>query len=968
MALSIIPMIQPLYNIHAAYSNIYARHDRRVYADMLNMDRNSDGQEAPAAEVVQLTNTILDNTMDLYNMRISIAKRAAGEKSYATFYFVLWLILSSVAYLGLVYVYIQRLKNLSGGPDAAGLTKLSQLGVEGIAISVLYALGVYISYLMWTRSNTVTQVVHNADMSRFNIRPALKRVLHDVVLDVPVLPVESDTKRIKYALTANEREDEAFVEMQSLLNKDKNSVAYDILMRSLELRLPKLAPSSSDVNETTAFVSTTSPLIPPRTIFPPFDRSDWTPDMMKRDIEALDLIGQAKRLSDAVSYFQDLLAISSSTDATSLPQSQIDAIVQAVKTLLITEGVFASEFRVSRDALAAIAPAQRRFANAHECHLEAMRNPKYHASYYSSDDGNSILFDDAALSQVPLIYVHGSNNDTLFVKPVAAALHVSTLQPVRIDARFVSTPKTSATLDVNEMCKFSSALGCEGSHYVSTTGAPGDPLPYWEYLESTPIKTATLASRSMQLDTIRTPCTTIVQHNEDSLILQHKNLFLTGISKILDKYDPHGLMTWPIALQERLATDVGMENPKYAEQTRQYVLDILREVPDFVKRQRTTAILSNSTAYVSEPKLAMKLASLSQRQYVDEFFTNSYEVFATCAGLRALADLYDYQTEVIRINTRVRDACFLLILIEGFLVIAIYLLYKLPKFQQDVTGKQKEMCEVMSKDQVKHLPRTHVIADYTIWALVIAGIVVVLALMARTTTDRYTAVAEYNLDIMKRNATVMLEASDTLYTHMLDTLGGVGGVSDSAVLLSALTSADRMYSLDPVIANANLFSNTITINTEKIDMNLCRSKLIDIVESYQRCNTLLFGQNMQLPFPVFELFMYLFVVIMLIVLLVGVFIYLKPLQTLNNTRYWIQVRDDLRRGVLVDANDLGFANSKDGLIDDANHQLDLVIKFITILIIPCIVILFAMEMTRNTSQLTNSLYGSAMYRARACYK
>lgn len=956
-------MIQPLYNIHAAYSNIYTRHDRRVYADMLNMDRNSDGQEAPAAEVIQLTNTILDNTMDLYNMRISIAKRGASEKSYATFYFVLWLILSSVVFLGLLYVYIQRLKNLSG-PDA-GLAKLSQLGVEGMAISVLYALGLYISFLMWKRSNTVTRVVHNADMSRFNIRPALKRVLHDVVLDLPLLPVESDTKRIKYALTANEREDEAFTEMQSLLSRDKNSAAYDILMRSLELRLPKLTSSTS---ADAAVATTVAAIIPPRTIFPPFDRSDWTPDMFKRDIEALDLIGQAKRLSDAVSYFQDFLAISTSTDATTLPQSQIDTIVQAVKTLLKSEGVFASEFRVSRDALATIAPTQRRFANAYECHLEAMRNPKYHASYYSSDDGNSILFDDAALSQVPLIYVHGSNNDTLFVKPDAAALHVSTLQPVQIDARFVSTPKTSATLDVNEMCKYSSVLGCEGSHYVSTTGAPGDPLPYWQYLESTPIKTAMLASQSMQLDTIRTPCTTIVQHNEDALLLQHKNLFLTGISKILDKYDPHGLMTWPTALQERLAADVGMENPKYAEQTRQYVLDIMREVPDFVKRHRTTAIMSNSTAYVSEPKLAMKLAGLSQRQYVDEFFTKSYDVFATCAGLRALADLYDYQSEVIRINTRVRDAWFLLILIEGFFIIAIYLLYKLPKFQQDVTNKEEEMRERMSKDQIKYLPRTHVIADYTIWALVIAAVVVVLVLMSRTTTDRYTAVTEYNLDIMKRNATVIVEASDVLYSHLLDTFGTVGGVSDSAVLLNTLTSADRLYTLDLVIANANLFSNTLSINTEKIDMSLCRSKLIDIVESYQRCNSLMFGQNMQLPFPVFEMFMYLLVVIMLIVLLVGVGMYLKPLQTLHNTRYWIQVREDLTRGILVDANELGFANSKDGLIDDANHQLDLVIKFITILIIPCIVVLFAMEMTKNTSQLTNSLYGSAMYRARACYK
>lgn len=960
-------MIQPLYNIHAAYSNIYARHDRRVYADMLNMDRNSDGQEAPAAEVLQLTNTILDNTMDLYNMRISIAKRGASEKSYALFYFVLWLIISSTAFLGLVYVYIQRVKNLKSA--GAGLSKLAQLGTEGIAIVVAYMLGIYISYLMWTRSNTVTQVVHNVDMSRFNIRPALKRVLHDVMLDVPVLPVESDTKRIKYALTANEREDEAFDEMQSLLSRDKNSATHDILMRALELRLPKLSATTATTTTTEGDAPTATTAIPPRTIFPPFDRPDWTPDMMKRDIEALDLIGQAKRLSDAVSYFHDFLAISTSTDATVLPQTQIDAIVQSVKTLLKSDGVITSEFRISRDALAAIALTQRRFANAYECHLEAMQNPKYHASYYSADDGNCILFDDAMLSQVPLVYVHGSNKDEIFVKPVAAALHVSTLQPVQIDARFVSTPKTSATLDVNEMCKYSSTLGCEGSHYVSTTGAPGDPLPYWEYFESTPIKTATLSSRSMPLDTIRTPCMTIVQHNEDSMLLQHKNMFLTGISKILDKYDPHGLMAWPTALQEKLATDVGMENPKYAEQTRQYVLDILREVPDFVKRQRTSAILGNSSAYVSEPKLAMKMASLSQRQYADEFFTNSYELFATCAGLRALADLYDYQAEVIRINTRVRDAWFLLVLIEGFFVIVIYLLYKLPKFQQDVTDKQEELRERMvPQGQVKQLTHVHVAADYTIWAFIIAAVVVVLALLSRTMTDRYTAVTEYNLDIMKRNATVMVEASDALYSHLLDTLGTVGGVSDSALFLSNLASTDRLYTLDQVLANANMFSNTTAINIEKIDAGLCRSKLIDIVESYQRCNSLMFGQTMQLPFPVFEMFMYLLVVIMLIALLVGVFVQLKPMQALRNTRYWIQVREDLARGVLADANDLGFNNAKDGVFNDANHQLDLVIKFITILVIPCVVVLFAMEMTKNTSQLTNSLYGSAMYRARACYK
>jgi hypothetical protein len=121
---------------------------------------------------------------------------------------------------------------------------------------------------------------------------------------------------------------------------------------------------------------------------------------------------------------------------------------------------------------------------------------------------------------------------------------------------------------------------------------------------------------------------------------------------------------------------------------------------------------------------------------------------------------------------------------------------------------------------------------------------------------------------------------------------------------------------------------------------------INLLEGMDGCNDLITGFNMPTPFPMFEISLWVIVIIVSIAVIIGLFIYIPPGRSLDSIK--------LFRRMLAEGKTLQYEYRDP--VSDAN--VDSLIRLSTLISMPIFIIGFCVLIVMSSKQLNNSLYAN----------
>ena len=210
---------------------------------------------------------------------------------------------------------------------------------------------------------------------------------------------------------------------------------------------------------------------------------------------------------------------------------------------------------------------------------------------------------------------------------------------------------------------------------------------------------------------------------------------------------------------------------------------------------------------------------------------------------------------------------------------------------------------------------------------------------------------------MKRNGDILVTQSKSALDLILDV---PQVIAPSSNFPNATVEAN-IYFID----NLPAMSSDQPIDLANVDTNGLRDKLADMVEAYDKCNALLFGANIQMPFPTYEISIYVFMIAMVIICMAILTFKLEPFKQLKNIRLWRRVIANHKRNKHAFTEELEINMCDDP--KDLAADTDLIVKILTVIMIPIATMLFTAQLISNTSALSSALYGSNLYRSNNCY-
>lgn len=1013
MSLSIIPIVQPLYNVYRTYSEVQIRYGNDVYVDALINDK-AKTKGAPATTVKLLADVYCETLLTLYNLRVAIAKRAESEIGIALFYAIIasiFVVLICIAVIwGAIVSYTAKLEGFlelqknwetnNKGRDAVSVLKMEEekdlaRNVMIINISAFGVAAVFIMIIVWIAYVRKRDAVEKVNNVAFKDAALFGDTINNCV---PATFLMSDLKEnnaslryLKYNVVAQESgrytslANSGFFESYTLPSGvtsirpiedkiktlPKNTLAMVVII-AFVLR-------QRGMNIDTSVLSKYVKKLP----FPGFE--GFEPSKLLREIQQVDLVGQVNRLGDAVFYFKELLK--KNPEAMAPGSVNRDQVVNDIKAIFTEKAAISKSLVPSFENPKSV--VKKNIGSAEAC-IETCRGNKACAfSVFDSKSGQCAVITEKRAKDFPLFYVMDANKNktfNTFVKDgadiyVAHPGDASKLENLAKNMKYLhDAPKN--TLEAEHGCLLDAKSGeCLKANYE---GINGEANYVGAFADSTFKSALAMRGSGRNNFTIRTSSTNIINDTNASIQAFEKNreLYMQQVIGIVRRHDPK-LSSFIMEDTEAsvIAKDVGGQFEGYSNDMTAFVRGILKELPG--RLEKAAAELNaiepdpRDSKYVTGTELLNKIRSMTEYDFVGNFCTHSCDLFACSQGLSKLQNFYDYTLSDLNRGKVLLMLLMSVIIIEGI----IFLVYFYLTTEKPYTAEKDEIeikfkAEISKETDAKKRKGLEKQKNQAVWShffdqamkyVAIAAIILVVAVAIQVSADRAEGIGMYNYEVMKRNGDELKIESTSLIDHLLVEInrGAIMKVpKDSEFRKDVVKNDNRIHLIDAFKDNIGLFSNKSKVVVKDVDGTYIRNKLADIVEAHDKCNALLFGANISMPFPVYEVSIYAFLIALVLVCWLILTFKLEPAKNFKLIKYWKQIRENKDRGLHITKSELNF-NDRD--VDDLDDDNNFIIKILMLIVVPATAVIFSSQLLQSTNALQNSLYGSNLYRTSTCY-
>jgi hypothetical protein len=994
-----------MYNVFQAYDETYKKYGKEVYVSAL-FSSNPSG--APSTTVKSLADVYCDSLVAIYNLRIATKIRGSSEIGIAIYYLVMAVILLLVIASGLLYAVYKQYKHVFE-PDVSPekSSDLYKMIIFFLAIISALVFLVLIACVSYSRTSQITQKISN-----INFASSESLFSQQITSIFPFLLTSIKTKKyLKYVtMPAEQKMYESLVTFSKMFKKvktkiDKNIVItyepldvqnkglqavliYQLLQRGVEF---SFIPNYNGVK------------------FPGFSDT-FRPSRLLRDIQKVDLIGQVNRLGDSVSYFKTFLRKSAGGGNQDANSSK-DKIIQGLISLFSkSENNFMiTDTFVPTRAMTSV--INKDAGNALACGMACDNNQQCALSVFNTN-GTCAIIDKETAKKYPLFYVPNGTDGSFqtYMKSgnkvfIASPEVTSKIKNLPLEMKYIDN-KQKKSLDVNQACLYDAETGkCLGDNYSSIDGSVNINSIFANNKYEDSLNAYTQGNNQF---TLKTTTDAII----DSLVTKNPNIdasvdfYVDKAVKLCKQYDPSLSVQFSPADIQQIGDSVVRDWTSSGIDVRDLITTVMDKIPAILDQQRLDQSIETTTdrrdgIYLDGQELLAKISSMSDFEFVSEFLTNLYNISSCSDGLNKIQSFYDFTVQDIQKGKLLLNLFATLVIIQGLCFMTYSLISSYPKYSSELEEVDTKIQEIELDKQVKilqksvedmgkayssklgggdseklsdkarlkqlHTKEYNIRLQYYIKYLLIAGVIILTIVLLQVSAQRRERIGLYNYDIMRKNGDTLKQTSNSLLDQMLLDIyeGRVMALPQNNDVFGAIKASDeRMYIIDAFKDNMKLFDKKTKVTLKNINGKYLRDKLVDLIEAHEKCNSLLFGANIEMPFPIYETSIYVFLVLVIVICLAIIAIQLKPVDNFKRIKYWKRIQENGKRMKHIVPSEYQFTSEDP---DNLGNDTKILVQVFLVLLIPFAVALFSSQLLKSTSSLSTALYGSNLYRTSTCY-
>lgn len=1008
MSLSIIPLTQPMYNVYRVYEEVYNKYGTEVYVDTL-LNKNAQSTGAPTTTVKALADVYCDSLLTLYNLRIAINIRRASENGIALFYMWLAVLLALMITIAIWWVVLSKYLKLvkegggKGGIDA--VTRYFNSMMFGLsAVTVAFVFIIVIVVFAYTRKRNANNKINNVS---FGDQTSLfSDLIKTVYPEVFLLKLPDNSKKYaKYSLLRGEgRRYRSFMSLLQKMNLfelvemnegGKSLIAYKpttiILgqpLRSDQLALQVIATyalKQRGINILSAQLEGKVSKVP----FPgfaPVNGIRFTPSLLLRDIQQIDIVGQVNRIGDAVYYFKELLK----KDTSDSGQNNRGKIIEDIKSIFTSKAIISNSFvpTTSYD----VTVLKTDIGESGACTNACRNNVKCAFSVFDNDAGSCALIPKDVTKHYPMYYINDKDKNArwdVYIKDgqevyVAAPLKPGNIKTLPQHMSFINNSKKS--LEKGQACLYDAKFAtCVGQNYA----AAQETTDYTNVFKDSKYDQATMNyAKNAQNFTMRADSSGIINKSVDDIATFERNreVYLTQVIDSIKRNDPTLQFTLEASDISAIANDAAGAWPTISFAIKEFVMKLLEEIPArlAIESSALTSLVGaadpRDSKYLSGEELIAKIEAMNQQEFIGNFVAHAYDMYSCGTGLHKMQQFYDYTLEDLGKGKLLLTLFSTLFIVEGGIGLGYFAYKTIPKYLKKLEELDKKIAETSDgnmddkarKQKLKELSRTksNTIMNYIAKYIVSVAIIMVVFIILLVSSRRTEQIGMYNFDVMTKNGDILRQNASSLIDFLMEEInsGAIMSLPEKSELFSVIKKNDnRIYLIDAFKENMAIFDNKKLVTVTNLDGKYLRNKLVDMIEAHEKCNALLFGGNITMPFPIYEVSIYAFLLLLILACWLYVTFKLEPLKNLQKIRYWKRVGENRRRNKILAADEYEFEN-EDGEGEAIDADTEFMLKVLMMFVVILATMLFTSQLLKSTTQLNTALYGSNLYRTNTCYK
>jgi uncharacterized BrkB/YihY/UPF0761 family membrane protein len=355
--------------------------------------------------------------------------------------------------------------------------------------------------------------------------------------------------------------------------------------------------------------------------------------------------------------------------------------------------------------------------------------------------------------------------------------------------------------------------------------------------------------------------------------------------------------------------------------------DAKENVTPMVSSQRV------SLKYIDLSRFSEKLMNLTEKQFLTSLLRDYMNTYAAAVGLNRLQRATDIRKHDIdyKENTLLTVFVWLLICIILICVALTFTFWKdlAPKFQGVIDW--------------------NAILDNT-WTVIISGIVLRSALMLTfiwVYKNRTRITGDFEKKVCADKAAQVIESSIDIYNCLF-----INSISTGDTRIFSENTPKLNLSAENIINVFDKLEQNIYASPDrKIDISGVNIKklwiaTINLLEGVEGCNDLLQGFNQPAPFPLFEVSLWILVIIVSLVVIIALYYYIRPEKNLQNIK--------LYKRMLAEGKTINI----DTHIPLSDAKTNTILRYSAHITLPIFIIGFCVLLVSSTNSLQQSLYSN----------
>ncbi len=728
-----------------------------------------------------------------------------------------------------------------------------------------------------------------------------------------------------------------------------------------------------------------------------------------KKLQKYDFYGQMNRLGDAVSFFKGMLLKSFDvSNVKPLNDAEKETLIADVANILSLDFIIVRGFSPYGNAMVTLKKTAVAF-NPLDLITKGVLDDTCQIACYIENTTQKIgyTFTETELANFTFNFENNNaSNSFILVKKSAKAFWISAESNPPMDAMGVMYNQggqinSIADVESGSVCELivdkSSGLvkGVEDNFvYRPSQASPYGPSYTSLFRPNTMTASFTNDSPPDLVFAYKFNGTNFWKQNQTEFInftmIQSKPILTQkSVDMILAK-DPATSMTFTTYVTDKIVSLVRMYYGSVYQQVSGIIGDLMVDIPNEITRQSASLKMNASMAasvsssdpmakYITYDRFLSKIKDMTQGDFTDKFMANLEEIRHTSGGLYDMYQTYNLKNSK-RYNDLIKELSFRFLIVIGAVEIVRFIVNKRIDYVDtveflDLTANE-EVARLEAqyanspdlRDQAVHklmsekdVSRRKLIMDSLMHISIAIMIYLTLVGILYAWKEKSKGVFEFNTIVLERNGDVIAMNARQLLDYFVDQITRSQSFVRSGVLIDT-GDVDEMF--ESLKKSMIVDSSSPVLMPSDVDLKEQYDQLIRLLESFDKCNALM-SIDVEMPFPVLEITLYVVMMIIVIVLITVIITKLEPMKKLENIRKWVKLSKLMSQDIRIRTDSFGFECPEDAV---SKAETENAVTLLMAVLITLISILFVVTLVGNANSFKTSLYASDLFKDSKCYE